>query len=85
MADVIVSWDPNPAVEQISAYAVYLDGNRVAPATSPHTLSNVLPGVHAVEIAAIGQWGEGPHSDQVVTPPGATKPGGVRLLIQVAV
>jgi hypothetical protein len=85
MADVIVSWSSNPAEEQITGYRVFLDGAGTPPVQSPHTFQDVPMGTHSIEVAAIGPWGEGPHSDPVVTPPAATKPAGVNIVIQIQV
>ena len=85
MADIIVSWSPNPVEEQITGYGVFLDGAETSPVQSPFTFPGVSMGTHSIEVAAIGPWGEGPHSDPVVTPPAATKPAGVNIVIQIQV
>ncbi len=74
MPAINVSWAANPTQEQISGYNIYLDSTLAQSSTaSPARIPVDVAGVHTVEIAAVGSWGEGPKSNPVTTPPFPSK------------
>ncbi len=74
MITVNLSWLGSPAEEQITGYMIYQDGAEYGPASSPSiSIPNVTPGIHTYEVAAVNEWGPGPHSDSVATPPMCSK------------
>ena len=86
MADVVLTWSANPVDEGVSGYVVYKNGTEVArPSTTTFTDPNVSPGNYTYEVAAVNGWGDGPKSDSVKTPPPASKPQNLVLVVKVQV
>jgi hypothetical protein len=93
MSQVSISWNPNPNIEQISKYKIYIDGtvagevmvSSFVDPLKPLFTMDLAPGVHTVEVSAVNVWEEGPKSDPIATPSAATKPTGVNISITVNV
>ena len=86
MADVNLTWNPNPAEEQIEKYRVFQDGELVGEPTEPQfTIPNAPEGEHEYQVSAVGLWGESDRSEPLRTPPAASVPGGISIQINVSV
>jgi hypothetical protein len=86
MNEVKLSWTPNAPEEGVKGYNVYQDEVLAGSPAGPElAISNVAPGMHKFEVAAVNIWGEGPKSDPVFTPAIPTKVGGVSISINISV
>lgn len=94
-ADLTFEWTANPVEEQVTNYVLYeivnVDGSDqlqqrsvIAGDATTVTLQDVAPGVHRYVIVAQNVWGDGPLSDEVVTPPAASKVLGFQFTINVS-
>lgn len=80
-----VSWDANPAADNVTVYRCYVDKTKVGsdiPVTSPRrcVVPSQTPGTHVVEVSAVNAWGEGARAALTAsagTPPGP--PSGLRI------
>ena len=85
-AEPILVCDPNPVEDQITHYVVYRDGVEYArPPACPEggtygfELPLTEPGAFTWTAKAMNAWGESGPSDPYISPPVASKPGGVRM------
>lgn len=85
MPNTTIAWQPNPAEEQIKNYKVYIDNAAIAQPTDPTFVTDLTPGQHKIEVSAVNDWGEGPKSDPISTPPSASKVGGLNVTVTVSV
>lgn len=85
MAQITISWDPNPAEEQVTGYKVYVDALPAVDVAAPTLTTELEPGAHTIQISAVNLWGEGPKSDPVQTPVAPTKPGHIVISVTVSV
>ena len=82
--DLVLEWDPNNPVEQVTGYNVYELTNslwlRIGGSASTNlTIPNVPLGKHTYAVQATNLWGFSPFSDSVSTPDMPGKVGGVRI------
>lgn len=75
-ATVTLTWDPNPAADQVNKYSVYEEtapGQFTKISDTPSTtitIPNVIVGTHVYRVTASNVWAESQKSDPVSTPPG---------------
>ena len=84
-AEVMVTWDANPAVENVTEYVMYVDDAEVSRTGTTSAAVDVDPGAHVFEVSAVNQWGESERSNPVVTPPVASIPVPVSVTISLTV
>ena len=80
-AEVMVTWDANPAVENVTEYVVYVDDAEASRTGATLAAVDVAPGAHVFEVSAVNQWGESARSDPVSTPPASSAPGVVVVVV----
>jgi hypothetical protein len=86
MPNVILNWNANPPVEQVSAYTIYRDGASIATVSGiTYTDPDVQPGSHVYEVSATNAWGEGPKSDPISTLLPPSKVSGLTIQVVVTV
>lgn len=86
MADIILTWNANPAAELVTSYKVYQDSVEVGEtANATFTITSVSPGVHQYQVSALNAWGESALSAPVSTPLAPSVPGGLSIQINVSV
>lgn len=85
-----ISWQPNPAEQQISNYKVYMATGTGeftllanAGTNTAYTLPNLTPGVYRFHVTAENLWGESPAGNTVTTPPAPGSP--VKTVLYVIV
>jgi hypothetical protein len=78
--DVPLSWNSNPADQEVLAYRVYQATNVVGPFvcigstnSTSFVIKGLTPGQYFWYVTASNYWGEGLQSDTVHTPTVATK------------
>lgn len=72
--EVQVSWDANPASQQVLGYRLYV-GGVLAAATSNTTWMLTIPNTEAsVSLTAFNEAGESPHAVPLIIPPGIPLP-----------
>ena len=84
-ADVTVTWDANPAAENVTEYVVYVDDAEASRTGATLAAVDVAPGAHVFEVSAVNQWGESARSDPVSTPPASSAPVSVSVTVSVTV
>lgn len=91
-SDVVLTWNANPANQNVTGYKVYQASAAAGPwtsvstvATNKATLLNIQPAVYFFRVTANNSWGESIPSNVVSTPIPAGAPGNVVVTIIVTV
>lgn len=87
MANIRISWTPNPENQLVSAYRVFesVDGGSfdlVATVTEPTVVRNVSGGVRKWKVQAVNFVGDSPLSESVDGPGLPTAPTGLILAVE---
>lgn len=85
-ATINLAWSANPAEQEVVKYTVYeFDGTTytklVDTVANTAALTNVTPGVHTYVVTAWNVWLESDKSLPVTTPPPATAPQTIVIVI----
>lgn len=87
MANVRLSWNPNPANQLVHAYRVWeeVDGagfNVVATVSEPTVVIAANGGVRKYRVQALNFVGESPQSETLTGPGVPTAPDGLTLVVE---
>jgi len=74
-----VAWDPNPAAENVTSYALFVNGSEVW--TGPDLQAPVTANAgDKITVRARNAWGESPDSAAIVIGSVPSAPGGLKIV-----